>query len=111
MLPYPAEASRQTTRTAGEDAAELAQENLAFCLALLRRESPDLALLVERLDGLPGVVKAGITAMVTAAKPNPIAARGGRQERFGPAADDLPRSRSNRRRATPRPFSLVVSVI
>ena len=44
------------------------EENLAFCLALLRRKSPDLALLVERWDTLPDVVKTGIVAMVQAAQ-------------------------------------------
>jgi len=40
---------------------------LASCLALLARKSPDLALLVERWDGLPEAVRAGIVAMVKAA--------------------------------------------
>ncbi len=38
----------------------------ASCLALLNRKSPDLALLVERWDTLPEVVRAGIVAMVKA---------------------------------------------
>jgi hypothetical protein len=39
---------------------------LASCLALLAKKSPDLALLVERWDGLPEAVRAGIVAMVKA---------------------------------------------
>jgi hypothetical protein len=35
-------------------------------LALLTRISPDVALLVERWDGLPEAVQAGIMAMVKA---------------------------------------------
>jgi hypothetical protein len=44
-------------------------ERLAFCLSLLTRKSPDLALLVERWDSLPDAVRAGIMAMVKATKP------------------------------------------
>ena len=40
--------------------------NLASCLALLARKSPDLAFLVERWDSLPQAVRAGIVAMVKA---------------------------------------------
>jgi hypothetical protein len=36
-------------------------------LALLRQESPDLALVVERWDMLPDDVRTGIMAMVRAA--------------------------------------------
>jgi hypothetical protein len=39
---------------------------LAFCLALLARTAPDLALVVERWDTLPEAVRAGIAAMVQA---------------------------------------------
>jgi hypothetical protein len=39
---------------------------LAFCLALLRQQSPDLALLAERWNELPEAVRAGIMAMVRA---------------------------------------------
>jgi hypothetical protein len=39
---------------------------LASCLALLARESPDLALIAYRWDGLPEAVRAGIVAMVKA---------------------------------------------
>ncbi len=42
------------------------KENSADYLALLERESPDLALLVKRWDTLPEVVRAGIMAMVRA---------------------------------------------
>ena len=42
--------------------------DLSSCLALLRQNSPDLALVVERWDGLPEPVRAGIMAMVKAAK-------------------------------------------
>ena len=41
-------------------------ERLAFCLALLRQQSPDLALLAERWNELPEAVRAGIMAMVRA---------------------------------------------
>jgi hypothetical protein len=41
---------------------------LAFCLALLKRKSADLALLVKQWDALPEAVKAGIVAMVKAAR-------------------------------------------
>jgi len=40
---------------------------LAECLALLRRESPDLAAVVEAWPKLPESIKAGIVAMVKAA--------------------------------------------
>jgi len=43
------------------------EKNLAFCLALLGRKSPDLAMLVDRWDALPEAVRAGIVAMVRAA--------------------------------------------
>jgi len=43
------------------------EKNLAFSLALLARKSADLALLVERWDGLPEAIRAGIMAMVRAA--------------------------------------------
>jgi hypothetical protein len=36
---------------------------LASCVALLARESPDLALVVERWSALPGAVRAGIVAL------------------------------------------------
>ena len=45
------------------------RENLASCLALLAKQSPDLALLVEAWDTLPDAVRAGIVAMVKAASP------------------------------------------
>jgi hypothetical protein len=53
------------TPSAGDTSGD-ADKDLAFCLALLARKSPDLALLVERWDGLPDVVRAGIVAMVKA---------------------------------------------
>jgi hypothetical protein len=43
------------------------KDNLASCLALLARQSPDLALLVKVWDTLPDPVRAGIVAMVKAA--------------------------------------------
>jgi hypothetical protein len=43
-----------------------ADKDLAFCLALLGRKSPDLALVVERWESLPEAVRAGIAAMVKA---------------------------------------------
>jgi hypothetical protein len=50
---------------------------LAFCLALLTRKSPDLALLVERWDALPEVVRAGIVAMVKVTEPRQETGRWG----------------------------------
>ena len=38
-------------------------KNVASCLALLARESPDLALVVERWPALPRAVRAGIVAL------------------------------------------------
>jgi len=49
------------------DTSENASRDLAFCLALLTRKSPDLALLVERWDALPEALRAGIMAMVKVA--------------------------------------------
>jgi hypothetical protein len=45
-------------------------QDLAFCLALLAKSSPDLAFIVERWNSLPEALRAGIMAMVraTAAK-------------------------------------------
>ena len=48
------------------DTSEIAANDLAFCLALLARKSPNLALLVERWDALPEAVQAGIVAIVKA---------------------------------------------
>ena len=42
-------------------------ERLASCLSLLSQKSTDLALLVERWEVLPEVLRAGIVAMVKAA--------------------------------------------
>lgn len=53
--------TRDYTTTSGND-----KENSADYLALLERESPDLALLVRRWDSLPEAVRAGIVAMVRA---------------------------------------------
>jgi hypothetical protein len=39
---------------------------LASCLALLRQNSPDLALVVERWEALPKPVRAAVVAMVKA---------------------------------------------
>jgi hypothetical protein len=39
---------------------------LAYTLALLVKESPDLALLIETWDSIPDAVRAGIIAMVKA---------------------------------------------
>ena len=46
----------------------LTESHLAFYLALLQQESPDLVFLVERSDGLPDAIRAGILAMVKAAQ-------------------------------------------
>ncbi len=54
-------ATNDSTTTCGNDA-----ENSADYLALLERESPDLALLVKRWDTLPEAVRAGIMAMIRA---------------------------------------------
>ena len=48
--------------------SDITEKNLAFCLALLKQKSPDLALLVERWDDLPEAVKAGIVAMIDSTK-------------------------------------------
>jgi hypothetical protein len=40
---------------------------VAFCVALLGRESPDLAALVEAWADLPDAIRAGIVAMVKTA--------------------------------------------
>jgi hypothetical protein len=48
------------------DTAENSSDDLASCLALLTRKSPDLALIAERWDRLPEAVRAGIVAMVKA---------------------------------------------
>ncbi len=54
-------ATNDDATTCGNDA-----ENSADYLALLERESPDLALLVKRWDTLPEPVRAGIMAMIRA---------------------------------------------
>ncbi len=43
------------------------EKRLAFCLAFLSEKTPDLALLVQRWDTLPAVLKTGIVAMVRGA--------------------------------------------
>jgi hypothetical protein len=43
-------------------------KNLAECLALLAQNSPALALVAECWNGLPDPVRAGIVAMVKAAR-------------------------------------------
>jgi hypothetical protein len=43
------------------------EKNLAFCLALLKQISLDLALVVERWEILPKAIRAGIMAMVNVA--------------------------------------------
>jgi hypothetical protein len=43
------------------------QNDLAFCLALLERESTDLAAIVRAWPNLPEAIKAGILAMIRAA--------------------------------------------
>ena len=39
---------------------------MALYLALLKRKSPELALIVERWEHLPGVLRTGVLAMVRA---------------------------------------------
>jgi hypothetical protein len=53
------------------------ERRLAFCLALLAKKSPDLALLVERWDEIPGAIRAGMVAIVKAvgAAPRPWPSR------------------------------------
>ena len=53
--------SGETTETYEPDA-----ECLSVCLSVLRRKSTELAVVVERWDGLPEAVKGGILAMVRA---------------------------------------------
>ncbi len=50
------------------DTYESDGKNLASCSALLREESPDLAMVIEVWDSLPEPVLAGVTAMVKAAQ-------------------------------------------
>jgi hypothetical protein len=55
----------------GQDAIGVTESgpvDLAFCLALLARERPDLAAVVEAWDRLPAAIRAGIIAMVEAAR-------------------------------------------
>lgn len=52
-----------------QDVTENTESVLASCLAFLRRESPDLAAIVEAWETLPPALKAGILAMVEASKP------------------------------------------
>jgi hypothetical protein len=61
------DASSSISATSSADPAEERPDDLASCLALLTRKSPDLALLVERWDGLPEAIRAGIAAMIRAA--------------------------------------------
>ena len=56
--------SSQLTETIGT--SENDSERLAYTLALLVKESPDLALLIETWDSIPDAVRAGIIAMVKA---------------------------------------------
>ena len=60
--------SQSTLSPNASSSSDNDEKNLAFCLALLERKSPDLALLVERWDTLPAPVQAGIVAMVQAAQ-------------------------------------------
>ena len=43
---------------------------MAYCVALLADESPDLAVVVEAWADLPDAVRAGIVAMVKSAATN-----------------------------------------
>jgi hypothetical protein len=54
---------------ANYDGSDNDAERLASSLALLARKSPDLALIVERWDTLPEVLRAGILAMIRGCKP------------------------------------------
>ena len=53
-------------RLAPSDISLNTPKDSALLSALLTKKSPDLALLVERWDGLPEAVRAGIVAMVKA---------------------------------------------
>ncbi len=52
----------------GQEVRERAELCLADCLAFLQHERPDLATIVEAWESLPEALKAGIVAMVNAAK-------------------------------------------
>ena len=45
-----------------------AEQRVAFCVALLQQDQPELARLLDAWEDLPDAVKAGILAMVSAAK-------------------------------------------
>ena len=57
----------QDVNPATDKTYESGAENSAECLALLVRQSPELALVIERWEQLPEAVRAGIVAMVKAA--------------------------------------------
>jgi len=61
-------ATDATQPIASHDTSENDPERLAFCLALLARKSPDLARLIDAWPTLPAALRAGILAMIDAAR-------------------------------------------
>jgi hypothetical protein len=57
-----------TEPAALQDVTQNESRVLAFCLAFLQRESPDLARIVKRWNSLPSALRAGILAMVDCVK-------------------------------------------
>ena len=71
MTPYDGLANRYPEHLTDNDATTCGSDakNSADYLALLKRESPDLALLLERWDTLPEAIRTGIMAMIRATDP------------------------------------------
>ena len=59
---------RNAQRQSKQSLMKNAERVLAACLARIRENRPDLAAVVEAWDSLPEAVKAGILAMVEAAR-------------------------------------------
>jgi hypothetical protein len=68
--PYTGLANRLTDAPSpnGVKGCDDAENDLAFCLALLGERMPDLAVVIGAWSKLPEVVRAGIAAMVEASK-------------------------------------------
>ena len=71
--PHTGLANRSTSAASADhiDTSADPENVLASCLALLKEESTELALVVERWNELPELVRAGIVAMVKAAAGTP----------------------------------------